>query len=269
MPTGPTYLLNVLSSIEEQADWLRRVNPGYVLTYPSALRATAHVFCERGWTLPELQGLNTFGEILEPECRRECEEQFGVKVVDGYSSQEVGYIAVQCPEHDHYHVQSENVLVEVLDDAGHPCQSGETGRVVVTTLHNFAMPLLRYDIGDYAEVGSPCPCGRGLPVLNRIFGRQRNLLILPDGSRRWPVFDAGGRPEELPPFFQFQVIQRSPEKIDVLAVRHQPFTEAEIDRLTRFLQQTLGYPFDIDIRCVESIPRSGTGKFEDFICQVE
>ena len=127
--------------------------------------------------------MRTFGEILEPVCRATCQQVFGVKVVDMYSSQEVGYIALQCPEHEHYHVQAENLLVEVLAEDGRGCGPGEVGRVVVTTLHNFAMPLLRYDIGDYAEVGASCPCGRGLGVLTRILGRQRNLLVLPDGRR--------------------------------------------------------------------------------------
>ena len=60
-------------------------------------------------------------------------------------------------------------------------------RVVISTLHNFAMPLLRYDIGDFAEVGDDCPCGRRLPVLKRILGRQRNLLCLPSGQRRCAI----------------------------------------------------------------------------------
>jgi phenylacetate-CoA ligase len=267
--TGPAFVLNIQSTIEEQAHWLVRANPGYVLGYPSALLAIARLFEERDWRLPQLRELRTFGEILEPECRSTCQRLFGVPVVDMYTSQEVGYIALQCPQHEHYHVQSENLFVEILDDAGRACRPGEIGRVVVTTLHNFAMPLVRYDIGDYAEVGEPCPCGRGLPVLKRILGRQRNLLVLPDGRRRWPIFDAGERPDELPLFSQFQVIQRSLDEIEVLAVRPQSFAPCEEEHLKRYMQQTLGHPFKIAIRCVESIPRSRTGKFEDFICDVQ
>ena len=76
--------------------------------------------------------------------------------------------------------------MEVLDNHGRPCKEGETGRVVLTDLHNFTMPLIRYEIGDYAEVGPPCACGRGLPVLARILGRSRNMLTLPAGDRIWP-----------------------------------------------------------------------------------
>jgi phenylacetate-CoA ligase len=104
-------------------------------------------------------------------------------MVDMYTCQEAGYLALQCPDHPHYHVQSENVLLEVVDDQGLPCAPGEVGRVLVTSLNNFATPLIRYEIGDYAEVGAACSCGRGLPVLKRIMGRYRNLLTLPDGTR--------------------------------------------------------------------------------------
>jgi phenylacetate-CoA ligase len=87
-----------------------------------------------------------------------------------YSANETGYLALQCPLSGHYHVQSETVLVEVLDEVGRACRPGETGAVVVTPLQNFAMPLLRYSLGDFAEVGSPCACGRHLPVLKEILG---------------------------------------------------------------------------------------------------
>ena len=105
-----------------------------------------------------------------------------------YSSQEFGYIALQCPDAHTYHVQSEAVYVEILDGPGGPCRPGEVGRVVISTLHNYATPLLRYEMGDYAETGGDCVCGRTLPVLNRIVGRERNMWIMPNGQRMWPVF---------------------------------------------------------------------------------
>jgi phenylacetate-coenzyme A ligase PaaK-like adenylate-forming protein len=269
IPTGPGHLLNVQSSVEEQADWLNRINPSYVLGYPSALLGIAELFAVRGWHLSNLRHIRTFGEILELRCREACQRIFNVKVVDMYSSQEVGYIALQCPEQDHYHVQSESLLVEVLDDAGRQCQPGQIGRIVITTLHNFAMPLLRYDIGDSAEVGEKCPCGRGLPVLKRILGRQRNLLVLPNGERRWPLFAEGHGLGQLPLFYQFQVVQRNLEEIEVNAVRDAPLTPGEEDVVKKYFQQTLGHPFRITINCVDSIPRNRTGKFEDFISYVE
>lgn len=270
IPTGPGYVLNIKSSIAQQAAWLRDRNPGYVLGYPSAMYAIARHFEAQQWEPPALHQVTTFGEILEPECRAECERVFRASLIDLYSSQEVGYIALQCPEHPHYHVQSESVLVEVLDDLGQACAPGEIGKVVVSSLHNFAMPLLRYDIGDYAEVGAPCPCGRGLPVLKRILGRQRNLLVMPDGDLRWPVFTSEDAAEELPPFLQFQIVQRTLEEIDLMVVpAGSGYSDEERALVEQYFQRVLGHPFKIAIHCVDSIPRSRSGKFEDFISLVQ
>src|SRR3546814_11153852 len=112
--------------------------------------------------------------------------------------------------HEVYHAQSENVLLEVVDDDGRPCGPGETGRVLITSLHNFATPLIRYELGDYAEVGSPCACGRGLPVIKQVLGRKRNRLILSDGRSGFPYL---GDHEEVraitPQVTEFQYIPAS------------------------------------------------------------
>src|SRR3546814_10844500 len=116
---------------------------------------------ERGIAFPRLREVRTLSELLPPETRRLCRDVWGLKIADLYSTQEAGYLALQCPEHEHYHVQSEAVLLEVLDEEDRPCRPGEVGRVVVTPLTNFAMPMIRYAVGDLDEVGAPCPCGRG------------------------------------------------------------------------------------------------------------
>src|SRR5208282_3466525 len=147
-----------------------------------------------------------------------------------YSTVEAGYCALQCPEHEHYHVQSESALVEVLDKAGDPCRPGESGRLVVTSLHNFAMPLIRYDTGDFAEPGGPCSCGRGLPVLDRIVGRVREMLVMPSGARSFPRL----RTEKLADIagvVQFQVVQKSIRDLEVRLVVAPSFASADEDRL--------------------------------------
>jgi phenylacetate-CoA ligase len=265
--TGPSATLHIKAGVEQQADWLIRHEPDYLITYPSNILALARRFLRTGKRLERLRQVRTFGELLEPHVRRAVADAFGVGVVDMYSSQEVGYIALQCPMHEHYHVQSENVLLEVLDAQGNPCPPGAIGRIVVTALHNFATPILRYQIGDFAEVGEPCPCGRGLPVLNRIVGRQRNMLVLPGGELRWPsieVDNAVAGLEALPPIRQFQVIQRSLEEIEALLVAPRPLTEEEQRLLIRWFEQGLGHSFRVKFTYVDHIPSSPTGKFEDF-----
>lgn len=265
--TGPSATLHIKAGIEAQARWLIEQQPDYLITYPSNVFALARHVEANGLSLNRLKQVRTFGELLEPHVREGVRRAFGVAVADMYSSQEVGYIALQCPEREHYHVQSENVLVEVLDENGGQCRPGQIGRIVVTSLHNFATPILRYQIGDYAEVGEPCPCGRGLPVLRRIVGRQRNMLVLPGGELRWPSIEVDNAAEgldSLPPIQQFQVIQRSIEEIEALLVVPRPLTDDEKALLIRWLERGLGHSFRVKFTYVDAIPASPTGKFEDF-----
>ena len=148
--TGPSMSLDTAADIRVQAAWLERHQPQYLLTYPSNLAALINHFRQAGADLKNLQEVRTIGETLTPALRRACRESLGVPIIDLYSSQEMGYIALQCPECAGYHVQAENVLVEILDDAGNPCAPGEIGWMVVSGMHNFAVPLIRYELGDYA-----------------------------------------------------------------------------------------------------------------------
>lgn len=266
--TGPAALLSIAHTVREQAAWLRQQLPAYLLTYPSNTMALARHFSETGERLPGLQEIRTFGELLDPAVRRVCRRVLDVRVVDMYSSQEVGYIALECPEHEHYHVQSENLLVEVLDRDGTPCAPGQVGEVVVTTLFNFATPLLRYALGDFAEVGSACPCGRGLPVLTRIFGRQRNMLTLPSGDQLWPTFGdpshLGESAEVLARIRQFQVIQRSLDTLELRLVVPEALSPEEEAAVRAHIDSTLGHRFEVVFTYLDEIPRSAGGKFEDF-----
>ncbi|MEO0375766.1 MAG: AMP-binding protein, partial [Cyanobacteria bacterium P01_A01_bin.17] len=267
--TGPTVMFDLQSDIEKQLTWLQRQNPEYLLTFPSNALALAQLCQERQVSLPKLREVRTVSEVVDQQVRQACRQVWNAVVTDVYSSQEVGYIALQCPQHEHYHIQAENIYVEILDQAGNPCSPGEIGRVVVTPLHNFAMPLLRYDIGDYAEVGAPCPCGRGLPVLNRILGRVRNMLVLPSGERRWPILGEQRYAQIAPAIRQHQMIQRDLEHIEMRFVVDQPLTAAEETELRKFiLSSQLRHPFQLSFCYPDAIERSTSGKFEEFLCQV-
>jgi phenylacetate-CoA ligase len=266
--TGPSAILSISASIAQQAEWLQRQAPDYLMTFPSNVRFLAGHCREHGLALPRLDHVTTFGEVLSRETREECRRAWDLSVIDVYSAQEVGIIALQCPAGDGYHVQAEKILVEVVDDRGEPCGTGETGRVLVTPLHNYAMPLFRYEIGDYAEVGGQCACGRGLPLLRRILGRERNaLLVAPTGERYWPAF--GSRKlAQLAPIVQHQFVQKSLDRIEARLVTERPLTRAEERSLRAYIVANLPYRFALDFAYFDEIPRSSSGKFEDFVCEV-
>lgn len=265
-PEAPLVVLTVASTTAEQVAWLVRQDPTYLLVYPTVLGAILRTLAATGQRLPSLRQVRTISEALSPDTRALCAEVLGVPLIDAYSAQEVGYVALQCPAHAHYHVQAERLLVEILADDGAPCRPGELGRVVVTDLHNFATPLIRYDLGDYAEVGPPCPCGRGLPVLNRIVGRRRGMLVYPDGHTTWPVFTVACRAAA--PYRELQLVQESIEGLRLRIVPLAPITADHRAALIAALQGALGHPFAIAIEVVDAIGRTPAGKLEEFVSRV-
>jgi phenylacetate-CoA ligase len=264
--TGPSALLSLEADVAQQARWLDQQAPDYLLTYPTNLDALIGHYASRGVRPPgALREARTIAETVTPALRVACREVLGVPLVDLYSTQECGYVALQCPEAEHYHVMSESVFVEVLDARGRACGPGEIGRVVVTTLHNFATPLVRYELRDYARVGGPCPCGRGLPVLERILGRSRNMLTLPSGEQRWPVLGFAGY-RAVAPIRQFQLVQHTLDEIEVRLVAERALAAAEEAELARVIRQALGHPFRLRYSYfAREIPRGAAGKFEEFV----
>jgi phenylacetate-CoA ligase len=267
--TGQVQFIPLSTTPEEQARLLRLFQPKMLQVMPSSLSGLADVWRAEGMGLPELAYIRTLGEILPDELRETVAELApGVSVIDGYSSQEVGSIALQCPDGGGYHANAESLIVEVLDDDGEPCGPGETGRVVITDLHNLASPVVRYEIGDYAQVGEPCACGRGLPRLDRILGRSRNLVVLPNGDRYWPRLGVR-RISGIVALRQLQVIQESLERVTVLLATEEPVTAEQKTAITAVVQDSLRHPFDVDIQDQrEPLPAQPGGKLENFICRV-
>lgn len=260
-------MLDISTPVDKQVEWLARQQAAYLITYPSNLEALLLWCRERQIRLPTLSRAQTLSEVLHPRVRALCREVWGFGVDDMYSCQETGYIALQCPDHEHYHVQSENLMVEILDAEGQPCAPGKMGRVVLSDLHNFAMPLIRYDIGNFAEFGGPCGCGRGLPVLRNIMGRVRGMLTLADGSRIRPDF-GGPHFREVADIRQYQVIQKSLERLEVKLVAPHGLSAGEERALRQMILAQLGHPFEIEFSFHDDIPRSAGGKFEDFRSEI-
>jgi phenylacetate-CoA ligase len=265
--TGPGYAIPISTDVGEQLQLLQRLRPGYLLTYPTYLQALLEQATST--RLPDLVAVRSMGETLTPALRARCRERWGVPIIDVYSAQEVGVIATECPETGLYHVQQESLLVEVLDDAGRPCEPGQVGRVVVTDLHNFAMPLVRYVIGDRAEVGPACSCGRGLATLSRIWGRERNMVRLPDGTRHWPLLGLHHY-RAIAPILQYQAVQHALDHVELRLVSEAALSSDQEARLIAVVQGALGHPFRITLSYFQGwLARSAGGKLEEFVCALE
>jgi phenylacetate-CoA ligase len=267
--TGEVLVIPITTPVSELITMIDAFRPDDLLAYPNVIAGLLDDCRARGRGFEGLKQLRTVGETLSPVLRREATEFFGATVTDTYSSEEIGYITIECPDAPLHHVMAETAIVELLRDDGTPCEEGELGRVVVTDLHNFATPLIRYDIGDYAELGPPCPCGRGLPTLRRVVGRERNLMRLPGGARRWPLFGTRDY-RDVAPVRQCQMIQHSLEQMELRLVCERPLTATEERDLRAKVLTTLGHDFTLELRFFEGrLPTGANGKFDEFVCAMD
>lgn len=269
--TGPSLHLNVKMALEDQVKWLARKKPAYFLSYPSQIQLLAEFCIDQGITITSIEQVETVGEMVNDELATLVDKAWGAKLINIYSSEEFGYIAIQCPEYNHLHVNAESVFLELLDENNQPASPGEIGKVVISHLHNFATPLLRYEIGDYAQFGEPCPCGRdALPVLKKVHGRARNRLVLADGSTQFAYTSERGQRRAISDQIkQYQYVQVDLNTIEVKLVVPKKLNNEQECRFADYIRETFNQPLQVYFTYHDDIPRSSNGKFEEFISLVD
>ena len=266
--TGPFAAMSIIAPVEERIAWLRRECPDYLMTYSETLELLALAAGDER-PAESLKGVIAISEELTAGMRTYVERRFGTPVHQNYGLNEIGLVATRC-DAGRYHVHSEHCLVEIVDQAGRACAPGETGRIIVTALTNFAMPLIRYDTGDLAEaVSGGCPCNRTLPSFGDIVGRYSRIAFLPKGTltEASTLRDAIERmPADLVrDLREFQIHQYTDRRMELRLVSRSPLPEAFFERLRAVWAKESGPAgSELSFRSVSEIPRSPGGKSEVF-----
>lgn len=250
-----------------QIEELEKFQPNILVVHAGVLQSMMTIWERDGCKLTELKHIKQIGDTAHDSLRERVKNMFGLTLEDNYSSSEVGTIAIQCPVSGLYHTMAENLIVEILDRDGNDCKPGEIGRVVVTDLHNYVAPVIRYDLGDYAEVGSECTCGRHLPTLKRILGRERGMFVKPDGSQFWPR--GGGRGIKTFKVRQFQMIQHALDDIEYRMVTDEPLTESQVQEAITSIESVFEMPGTVRIVRYENEIPLKNGKYEESICLIK
>lgn len=191
VPVGPARTLgraidiSMMTSTSDLLDNIESVRPNAILMPPATLEYLSLEMINQNRRPPEgLRLIVTNGDNLTLSGRELCKEAFGCDAVDHYASRECSSgMAWQCSAAQGYHVNVENVIVEILNHNGEPADPGEIGRVVITDLSSKPVPIIRYEIGDLAAwQENSCVCGRSLPCLSSIDGRVIERMKLASGE---------------------------------------------------------------------------------------
>ena len=268
-PGAPHYEMELMAPVEQQLEWLSRHKAPYLMTQPSGALAIAHaVTPQRGRALG-IEIVILVGETIPDGTRDFIAERLGARVAGIYSCQEIGAIACECEAVPHYHVAAENALVEILDEQGCNVAPGERGRVVVTGFYNYAMPFIRYELGDIAQVGpAACTCGRALPIISRIEGRTRNAFIFRDGVRVWPRGAMVQAMHAFVPFRRYQLVQLDHERIEFRYIPDGSGRNPDLVGLNTYARTVLHPSIRMSVREMDALPQGPSGKVEEFISHI-
>ncbi len=205
-----------------------------------------------------VQAVLTTGEMLYPEQRKSLETAFNAPVFSYYGSNEIGALAFEC-EHGAMHITDEHVIMEVVNEKGVAVWD-EPGRLLVTDLDNYAMPLIRYEIGDIGILSREiCPCGRSLLVLKELLGRQQDALRNEAGDKLSATFFAGHF-RGIEHIQRIQLFQHDVRNIEILYEGNEQRAAKELSAVTKEIHDRLGRQMEVKITRVEQIPLTGRGK---------
>ncbi|MCA9606303.1 MAG: glycosyltransferase [Myxococcales bacterium] len=235
--------------------------PVLVDGYAEAFDFLARHLTEHGGLSHAPKAVMSSAQSLPQHSREVIERAFGCRVFDKYGSREFSGIAYECGAHAGHHVVSEGYIVEILVD-GRPAAPGETGEVVITDLNNYAMPFIRYRIGDLAVAmaDEPCACGRGAPRMGEIHGRVQSIIRGTDGRYVPGTFFPHLLKDYEYAIERFQIVQDAPGAITFRMVEGGRFSEDVLEEVLGVIRKHLGDDLSVDVEKVDKVAMVRTGK---------
>ena len=265
-----TQLLPAFEMSEPKLDQfiatIRAVRPRMLFGYPSALTHIARHAQKRGVPMSDLGIKVAFvtSERLYDDQRSTISQVFGCKVANGYGGRDAGFIAHECPAGG-MHLTADDIVVEIVNEAGQAQPPGVAGEIVVTHLSTNDFPFIRYRTGDIGVLGAtPCSCGRGLPLLQDIQGRSTDFVVAADGTVMHGL-SLIYILRDLPGVKSFKVIQETRALTRVLLVTDAGFATDAVARIVSGFKQRLGAEVAVVVDLVDNIPAEKSGKFRYII----
>lgn len=248
--------------INELVHRLRKFQPVLIDGYAESFNFLAHYASKNDVEDLSPKAIMTSAQIMPQQVRELIETEFNTKVFDKYGSREFSGIAYECDQHDGHHIMSESYIVEILKD-NRPAKPGELGEVVITDLNNYAVPLIRYRLGDLAIAMDPneiCACGRSLPRIGRIEGRAQAIVFAANGRWLPGTFFAHFFKDYDHAILQYQVVQDRRAEITLRVVPNFGYSPVIMESILEKLRGYMGRDMKIDVELMNEIPLLATGK---------
>lgn len=252
------------NEMRHYAEILNAFDPKFIRGYASSLYFYAQWLEKNDVSVPSPDAICTTSDKLFPHMRDTIGRVFGCDVFDGYGMNDGGVSAYECPEHSGLHIDTERSIMEVVDAGG---LQVDKGQILATSLHNFAMPFIRYSTGDEGHLISDlCSCGRGYSLLKEVMGRQHEMLITPEGKNIHAMYITAIF-WKIPHVKEFQVVQKEVGKLIINIVPEPAFDEKSLDYI-RSVIATRSKGWDLEFHFVDAIDRNRAGKYKFVINEI-
>lgn len=246
-------------NIQEYIDKINRYRPVNLIGYVSPLMVVGKFIKDGSVDVVKIHSVLTGAETLHEFQRKLLEEVFECPVYNTYGCREFMLVACECEKQQGLHINADHLLVETVNSQNKEV-FGKTGNIVITDLHNYGMPFIRYLNGDLAELSDKiCSCGRGLPMMTSIQGRELDIIRTPDG-RIVPGEFFPHLMKEVAAVQEFQVVQLKLDEIKIYLVPKCGLSETDEKFLRRKIRSTLGGKININFEYIDRIPRTESGK---------
>jgi phenylacetate-CoA ligase len=259
--------ISIFDVHDEMLNELIKAKPDVIYTFPSILCLLKEKVRENynGSLNPKL--IFTTGESLSPSLREDLSKTYNTEIFNIYSTIEFGHLGFECSEHNGYHIITDTAVIEFLKN-GEEAKPGDKGEVVVTGLHNDAMPFIRYKLGDIAILSeNKCPCGREFPLIEQLEGREDDFFILPSGKKISPRMI--NLIEFLTGIASYKIIQETPKNIVVKMIKNKDFNDNTVREIKKLIRSGCsGEPIDVEVKIVSDIPQERSGKLRTVISKV-
>lgn len=246
---------------------IRRYSPEVITGHASQVFLLAKYLKDNGIDDIRPKSIITTADMLFPHYRQLIEEQFRCTVYDAYGGNSI-VISGQC-DSGTCHMAAENVIIEFMK-GGRPVRPGEVGTVLVTDLSNYGMPFIRFEIGDLAgpaQKQEPCKCGRALPAMSSVVGRDTDIVVTPDGNYLVAFF-FGHIFDSMMSVDQYQVVQEVEDEIEVKIVKNNQFSRQDAEYIQNSIREGAGEKLKVRLNFVEDIPVPRSGKIRLVISEI-